>query len=144
MFYLFVVGQISRLGLLAVLALLMAGIAMVVPVGIGEAIRSQHLAMQVIEALVIADVGLYLAHRAFHAVPCCGAFMRCTTPARRLDWLSPIGSIPSTSRDQGDIAATSVCARLFHRGHRHPVVLQQVHALLVHANTRCSSVRSSG
>jgi sterol desaturase/sphingolipid hydroxylase (fatty acid hydroxylase superfamily) len=136
-FYLFVVGQISRLGLLAVLAVLMAGITMVVPAGVGEAIRSQHLALQVIEALVIADVGLYLAHRAFHAVPLLWRFHAVHHSSEELDWLSayrvhPIDQVATKAVSLLPVFAlgysTEAIAILF--------VLQQVHALLVHANTR--------
>jgi sterol desaturase/sphingolipid hydroxylase (fatty acid hydroxylase superfamily) len=136
-FYLFVVGQVSRLGLLAVLALLMAGIAVVVPAGVGEAIRSQHLALQVIEALVIADAGLYLAHRAFHAVPLLWRFHAVHHSSEELDWLSayrvhPIDQVATKAVSLLPVFAlgysTEAIAILF--------VLQQVHALLVHANTR--------
>lgn len=136
-FYLFVVGQVSRLGLLAVLAVLMAGIAMVVPPGVGVAIASQHLALQVIEAVVIADVGLYLAHRAFHAVPLLWRFHAVHHSSEELDWLSayrvhPIDQVATKAVSLLPVFAlgysTEAIAILF--------ALQQVHALLVHANTR--------
>jgi sterol desaturase/sphingolipid hydroxylase (fatty acid hydroxylase superfamily) len=136
-FYIFVIGQISRLGLAAVLVILMAGIALVVPAGVGEAMRSQSLIVQVIEALVIADVGVYLAHRAFHAVPWLWRFHAVHHSSEELDWLSAYRVHPI---DQVATKAVSLLP-VFALGFSNEAiailfVIQQVHALLVHANTR--------
>lgn len=40
-----------------------------VPEALTAAVQSQPVWLQAIEALLIADIGFYLAHRAFHAVP---------------------------------------------------------------------------
>ena len=135
--YLFFIGQISRLGLVGVLAVLMAGMTLIVPAGVGTAMQSQHLALQVVEALVIADIGLYLAHRAFHAVPMLWRFHAVHHSSEELDWLSayrvhPIDQVATKAVSLLPVFAlgysTEAVAILF--------VIQQGHALLVHANTR--------
>ena len=56
-------------GLIVLLAAVGVWARWLVPSGVKAAIASQPLWLQVPEAVVIADLGFYLAHRAFHAVP---------------------------------------------------------------------------
>lgn len=137
LFYLFVIGQISRFGLLFVVALMMWGIAAIVPPAVAQLVQSQHVAIQVIEALVLADIGIYLAHRTFHAVPFLWRFHAVHHSSEELDWLSayrvhPIDQVATKATALLPVFAlgfsTEAVVILF--------VIQQVHALLVHANTR--------
>lgn len=58
------------------------------PPGLGAAIRGQPLWLQVIEILLLADIGFYLAHRAFHAVPFLWRFHAVHHSIEELDWLA--------------------------------------------------------
>ncbi len=135
--YLFAIGQISRFGLLVVLSVLMFGIELVMPAAVGEAVRSQFWLLQLIEAMLLADIGIYVAHRAFHAVPWLWRFHAVHHSSEELDWLSayrvhPIDQVVTKATALLPVFAlgfsTEVVAILF--------IIQQVHAVLVHANTR--------
>jgi sterol desaturase/sphingolipid hydroxylase (fatty acid hydroxylase superfamily) len=52
------------------------------------AVASQSLWLQVVEALVIADVGFYAAHRMFHRVPWLWKFHAVHHSIEELDWLA--------------------------------------------------------
>ncbi|MEO5806157.1 sterol desaturase family protein [Devosia sp.] len=135
--YFFVIAQITRLGLGLVTLVAMAGVNLVMPAAVGDAIRSQHLVLQVIEALVIADIGLYLAHRMFHAVPLLWRFHAVHHSSEQLDWMSayrvhPVDQVLTKAISLLPIFAlgysTEAVAILF--------VIQTAHAVLVHANIR--------
>jgi sterol desaturase/sphingolipid hydroxylase (fatty acid hydroxylase superfamily) len=76
------------LGLLAAVSAMLWAIGLTVPHGVGEAVRAQPLWLQAAEAILIADIGFYLAHRAFHAVPFLWKFHAVHHSIEELDWLA--------------------------------------------------------
>src|SRR4051812_26604819 len=62
-------GMAINLGFILIAAPVLVGAHALVPDGVGTAVRSQPIWLQAIEVIILADVGFYLAHRAFHAVP---------------------------------------------------------------------------
>ena len=54
----------------------------------GAAVQSQPLWLQVPEVLLVADIGFYLAHRAFHAVPFLWKFHSMHHSIEEMDWLA--------------------------------------------------------
>ena len=61
--------QMVSFFMLLVIGAAMLMVRRVVPEALPAAVQSQPLWLQAIEALLVADIGFYLAHRAFHAVP---------------------------------------------------------------------------
>ena len=60
----------------------LVGSAWVVPPPVRAAVADQPYWLQIVEIIVLADLGLYFAHRMFHAVPCFGGFTRSITVSR--------------------------------------------------------------
>jgi sterol desaturase/sphingolipid hydroxylase (fatty acid hydroxylase superfamily) len=137
LFYMFIMGQFSRWGLVAVLTVIMMVTQFLVPPVVGELVSSQPLVLQVLEAMLLADIGTYLAHRAFHAIPFLWRFHAVHHSSEELDWLSayrvhPIDQVATKAMALLPVFAlgfsTEAIGLLF--------IIQQGHALLVHANTR--------
>lgn len=133
--YFFIIGQLTRLALGLVLVGAMAVITVLVPPVVGSAIGGQPLVLQVIEALIIADVGLYFAHRMFHAVPWLWRFHAVHHSSEQLDWMSAYRVHPV---DQVLTKAISLLP-LFALGYSAEALgilfaIQTAHAVLVHAN----------
>lgn len=86
--YVFVNSIVIRIGLVfAVLAILTLG-ALVVPGALREAVAGQPLWLQAIEVLLLADLGFYLAHRAFHSFPVLWRFHAVHHSIEEMDWLA--------------------------------------------------------
>lgn len=86
--YVFVNGVIIRLGLvLMMLAVLMAS-SRLVPAGVAAAVSSQPLWLQFAEIVVLADLGFYAAHRAFHSVPALWRIHQIHHSIEEMDWLA--------------------------------------------------------
>jgi sterol desaturase/sphingolipid hydroxylase (fatty acid hydroxylase superfamily) len=60
----------------------------VVPVSVRAAVQGQPYWLQIIEVIVLADIGVYFAHRAFHAVPWLWRFHAIHHSSEELDWLA--------------------------------------------------------
>ena len=81
-------GVIIQLGLFAAVGAMLWAIGLAIPHGVGEAVRAQPLWLQAAEAILIADIGFYLAHRAFHAVPFLWKFHALHHSIEEMDWLA--------------------------------------------------------
>lgn len=81
-------GMMIQLGLFAAVAAMVWAIGLAVPHGVGQAVRTQPLWLQAAEAILIADIGFYLAHRAFHAVPFLWKFHALHHSIEEMDWLA--------------------------------------------------------
>ena len=81
-------GVIIPLGLVAVIGGMMALFRLTVPPAVAAAVQSQPLWVQVPEVLLAADIGFYLAHRAFHAVPFLWKFHSIHHSIEEMDWLA--------------------------------------------------------
>ena len=86
--YLFINGQLIGF----VLSAIAAGTIMIagwfVPVGFRAAVSAQPFWIQVLEIIVLSDLGFYLAHRAFHMIPCLWKFHAVHHSIEELDWLA--------------------------------------------------------
>src|ERR1700751_5558175 len=58
------------------------------PVRVRDAVASQPYWIQIVEILVVADIGFYLAHRAFHTFPWLWKFHEIHHSIEELDWLA--------------------------------------------------------
>ena len=86
--YVFVNGIVIRLGLVAVATLLLAASPVLVPAPVRDAVAAQPVWLQAIEVLLLADLGLYWAHRAFHAVPALWRMHQVHHSIEHMDWLA--------------------------------------------------------
>jgi sterol desaturase/sphingolipid hydroxylase (fatty acid hydroxylase superfamily) len=88
MIYLLLNGQIIML----CLGVLIIGMTMtagwLVPVSVRAAAAGQPYWVQIVEVIVLADIGFYFAHRAFHAVPWLWRFHAIHHSIEELDWLA--------------------------------------------------------
>jgi sterol desaturase/sphingolipid hydroxylase (fatty acid hydroxylase superfamily) len=135
--YLFLNGIPISLGLAALTAIMMAGIRIVVPDSVSAAVGSQPIWLQAIEVIVVADVGFYLAHRAFHVVPVLWKFHAVHHSIEEMDWLAAHRVHPV---DQILTKAASYLP-VFALGFSAPAIaifmfLYQWQSLLIHANVR--------
>jgi hypothetical protein len=74
------------LGLLVVAIIVIAGWLM--PISMRTAVATQPYWAQVIEMIVLSDIGFYFAHRAFHAFPWLWKFHSIHHSIEELDWLA--------------------------------------------------------
>lgn len=86
--HLIATGAIITVGLALVLLLSIVQLAEVVPSSWRSAIASQPTAVQFVEILLIADLGFYLAHRAFHGIPLLWRFHAVHHSIEQLDWIA--------------------------------------------------------
>ncbi|WP_447253866.1 sterol desaturase family protein [Mesorhizobium sp. ORM8.1] len=81
-------GILIKLGMLVVVGTVMLSIAGVVPEAVAATVQSQPVWLQVVEVLLIADTGFYLAHRTFHAIPFLWRFHAVHHSIEEMDWLA--------------------------------------------------------
>jgi sterol desaturase/sphingolipid hydroxylase (fatty acid hydroxylase superfamily) len=86
--YWIVSSQIISLPLAALIAGAVAASDRLVPVSVRSATAAQPYWLQIIEAVVLADLGTYFTHRAFHAIPCLWRFHAIHHSIEELDWLA--------------------------------------------------------
>lgn len=86
--YVFVNGIVIRIGLVFAVVAIMALGALIVPTGFREAVAGQPLWLQLIEVLLLADLGFYLTHRAFHTFPGLWRFHAVHHSIEEMDWLA--------------------------------------------------------
>ncbi len=135
--YVFISPLLVGFGLTLVVGLVMNGVGTALPSTIAAAMQTQPLALQVVEILIVGDVGQYLIHRLFHAVPFLWKFHAIHHGPEELDWLAAYHVHPL---DHIVTQAGSVLP-VFILGFSDAAVgiffvILHWHAILVHANTR--------
>ena len=122
-------------GLVVVISLAAAAAKTPALAAVGEALRTQPLFIQVIEATIVADLGFYAAHRTFHSVPALWRIHKVHHSIEELDWLAayrvhPIDQILTMTASLGPVfllgfapEATAIMA-----------IIYRWHSLLIHSN----------
>ena len=135
--YTFVNGALITVGIM--LVVLVAGIifAQVVPQGLRAAVASQPLLIQLLEAIVTADLLFYAAHRLFHSVPFLWKFHAVHHSIQEMDWLAAARVHPF---DQIVTKGASILP-LFALGFSDSVIAAHAfvyfwHSYLLHSNVR--------
>lgn len=135
--HLFASGVLIKLGLGFALAAIILGAERLVPPEWRAAVAAQPHWLQFAELFVLADLGFYLAHRAFHAVPFLWRIHSVHHSIERMDWLAahrvhPIDQILTKSASFLPVFALGFALE--------PILafalLYQWQSLLIHANTR--------
>lgn len=80
------------------MAMMAAGVlgfaAILVPQSITQAVSGQRVWLQVAEIILITDIGVYWAHRAFHKIPALWKFHAVHHGIEELDWLGAFHNHP--------------------------------------------------
>ena len=135
--HLFATGVLIKLGLGLTLTAIILGAERLVPAGWRAAVAAQPHWLQFIELLVLGDLGFYIAHRAFHAVPFLWRIHSVHHSIEAMDWLAghrvhPIDQILTKSASYLPVFALGFAME--------PIlafaILYQWQSLLIHANTR--------
>jgi sterol desaturase/sphingolipid hydroxylase (fatty acid hydroxylase superfamily) len=130
-------GLPIRAGIMLIVAAAMVTIGRLVPASLSAMLAGQPLWLQVVEIIVIADLGFYWTHRAFHAVPLLWRFHAIHHSIRELDWLAAHRVHPL---DQAITKGLSLAPFLV-LGYSATAVavfaaIYHVHAFLLHSNVR--------
>ena len=88
MIYLFVNGWLIKLGILIMIAGTIVVSAWLIPPPVRVAVAGQPYWLQIVEVVLVADLGLYFAHRMFHAIPLLWRFHQIHHSNEELDWLA--------------------------------------------------------
>jgi sterol desaturase/sphingolipid hydroxylase (fatty acid hydroxylase superfamily) len=86
--YLLLNGQATAFCLGALIIGITITAGSLVPVSVRAAAQGQPYWMQIVEVIVLADIGVYFAHRTFHAVPWLWRFHAIHHSSEELDWLA--------------------------------------------------------
>jgi sterol desaturase/sphingolipid hydroxylase (fatty acid hydroxylase superfamily) len=86
--YLFVNGWLIKLGILVIIASAIVVFAWLIPTPVRAAVAGQPYWLQIVEIILLADLGFYFAHRAFHAIPFLWRFHQIHHSIEELDWLA--------------------------------------------------------
>src|SRR5262245_33058700 len=86
--YLFMNGWLIKLAILIIVAGAMVVSAWSIPPLVRAAVAGQPYWLQIIEVILLADLGFYFAHRMFHAIPLLWRFHQIHHSIEELDWLA--------------------------------------------------------
>ncbi len=135
--YLFLNGLPIWLGLVALMAVMVAGVRQIVPEAVTATVGTQPVWLQAIEVIVIADAGFYAAHRAFHRIPFLWRFHAVHHSIEEMDWLAshrvhPVDQILTKSASYLPVFALGFSApaiAIF-------ALVYQWQSVFIHANVR--------
>lgn len=88
--YVFANGALIRIGLGAVMVVILGTSGWLVPAGLRGVVAHQPCWLQVLEAVILADLGFYIAHRMFHSIPWLWRFHAIHHSIEELDWLAGV------------------------------------------------------
>ncbi|UVK45306.1 sterol desaturase family protein [Mesorhizobium sp. AR07] len=125
----------------AVIVMMVAGAlgvaAILVPQSITQAVSGQPIWLQVAEIILITDIGVYWAHRAFHKIPALWKFHAIHHGIEELDWLGAFHSHPIDIIVTKAVSLTPVFFLGFSKA---SIAIFSViyfwHTMLVHSNVR--------
>jgi sterol desaturase/sphingolipid hydroxylase (fatty acid hydroxylase superfamily) len=86
--YLFVNGWLIKLGIFITVSGAMVVSVWLIPPPMRAAVAGQPYWLQIVEVILIADLGFYFAHRMFHAIPLLWRFHQVHHSIEELDWLA--------------------------------------------------------
>lgn len=127
------------LGLLAIVSAVLVASEWLIPSGLKQAVANQPYWLQVLEIIIVADLGFYSAHRLFHSVPWLWRFHAVHHSIEEMDWLAahrvhPVDQIVTKGASLIPCFALgfSEWALIAY------FALYQWHSLMLHANIRLS------
>ena len=134
--YLFFNGILISAGVVILVVASMAVIRPLIP-DLNAVVRSQPLWLQALEVVLLADIGFYLAHRAFHTVPLLWKFHAIHHSIEEMDWLAahrvhPIDQIFTMTSSLLPAYALGFSAEAM----AVYAIIYQGQSLLIHSNVR--------
>lgn len=137
--YVFANGAVLSMGLGALTAVTPALSTWLVSAELRAAVARQPYWIQVIEAVILADLGFYVAHRLFHGVPWLWRFHAIHHSIQELDWLA---GVRVHGLDQLVTKGISMLPLLVLGFDAVPIAISAGiyfwHSILLHANVRMS------
>jgi len=135
--YVIVNGWLIKFGVVAVVVLGIVATESIVPRSLRDLVGAQPYWLQTVQVLVLGDLGFYLVHRSFHAVPWLWRFHAVHHSIEELDWLAahrvhPLDQIltksgsliPCFALGYSEVALAAFAA------------IYYWHSILLHANVR--------
>ncbi|MFM7007964.1 MAG: sterol desaturase family protein [Betaproteobacteria bacterium] len=130
-------GFVIRFGLLLAFVGLVPLVSAVVPSGLQAWVSDLPLLLQMILAALIADLGIYVAHRAMHEIPALWHFHAVHHSSEEMDWLAAFRVHPVDQLILKGMSMIPLFALNFSDSAILTVVSVYVwHALWVHSNVR--------
>jgi sterol desaturase/sphingolipid hydroxylase (fatty acid hydroxylase superfamily) len=130
-------GVLIKLGMFALLAAALMISSALMPDNVGATVRAQPIWLQVVEAVIIADIVVYGVHRAFHEIPALWRFHAIHHSSDELDWMSAFRVHPV---DQILTKGLSVCPLIVLGFSGEAMALFTLaffwHAALIHSNAK--------
>ena len=135
--YALVNGIPIKAGVVLIVGAAMVTVGAWIPPAVRAAIAGQPVWLQVVEAVLIADLGFYWTHRAFHMIPALWRFHSIHHSIQELDWLA---AHRVHALDQAVTKAVSL-APLVVLGYSGAAIglfaaIYHAHAFLLHSNVR--------
>jgi sterol desaturase/sphingolipid hydroxylase (fatty acid hydroxylase superfamily) len=135
--YAIVNARLISAGLGAVVVGLAVISGWLVPPGLRAVVGSQPCWLQVVEAVVLADLGFYGAHRMFHTIPWLWKFHAIHHSIEELDWLAAVRVHPVDQVVTKGMSLLPLVALGFDAA---PIAIFSIiygwHSILLHANVR--------
>jgi len=132
-----VTGTLGTIALIALAIVIVLPLQALAPSGIADAVHSQPPWLQLLEAVLIADVCGYWAHRAHHTVPALWKLHRVHHSSEQMDWLAAAHLHPLDSATTRVVAVIPLALLGFSKEtFGATLVLLQLHAIFQHANAR--------
>ena len=112
--YLTINGQVTNFALILIVAGIIFLSSWAMPASVKNAVSAQPFLLQLIEVIVLADLGFYFMHRLFHAVPWLWKFHAIHHSIEELDWLAGARVHPiDQNSHQERIVFAGLLSRLF-------------------------------
>ncbi|MBZ9794286.1 sterol desaturase family protein [Mesorhizobium sp. ES1-4] len=135
--YVLLNGLIVKGVIILIAANTLEAAAMLVPRSVSRAVGGQPIWLQVAEIILITDIGVYWAHRAFHEIPALWKFHAVHHGIEELDWLGAFHSHPVDAMVTKAISLTPIFFLGFSEASIAVFsVIYFWHTLLVHSNLR--------
>jgi sterol desaturase/sphingolipid hydroxylase (fatty acid hydroxylase superfamily) len=135
--HLIVNNVLTTVGLLVAVVAVLVGVRWAINPSLWDAVRSQPALLQFVEAILVADLAQYFAHRATHEVPFLWRFHKVHHSIEEMDWLAAGRLHPL---DQV-FTRTCIVVPLYLLGFSKAtfgayLVFATFHAIFLHANVR--------
>lgn len=130
-------GLVVKAVIILIAANALEAAAMLIPRSVTHAVGGQPIWLQVAEIILITDIGVYWAHRAFHEIPALWKFHAVHHGIEELDWLGAFHSHPVDAIVTKAISLTPIFFLGFSEASIAVFsIIYFWHTLLVHSNLR--------
>ncbi len=130
-------GTLGTIALVALAIVVVAPLQALAPAALADTVSRQPALLQLLEALVIVEIGGYWAHRLHHEIPVLWKLHRVHHSSEQMDWLASAHLHPLDSATSRIVAVVPLALLGFSREtFGATLVLLQLHAIFQHANLR--------